>query len=90
MSERDHLYDFFRLRDYQGTLSDEDCLDLATDLLAAGWRKVATDQVVVSREEYRNLVTLQAAHFPLDFVGKGTELLTFVDDDPAPTEPGNG
>lgn len=49
MNPVDELYDLLRTADYQGNVTDEDCLDRADDLIAAGWRLVPEDAVCVSR-----------------------------------------
>ena len=51
MNPVDELYDLLRTADYQGNVTDEDCLDRADDLIAAGWRLVPEGSVVVSRED---------------------------------------
>ena len=49
MNPVDELYDLLRTADYQGNVTDEDCLDRADDLIAAGWRLVPEGSVVVPK-----------------------------------------
>ena len=51
MNPVDELYDLLRTADYKGNVTDEDCLDRADAIIAAGWRLVPEGSVVVSRED---------------------------------------
>ena len=56
MNPVDELYDLLRTADYQGNVTDEDCLDRADALIAAGWRLVPEGSIVVSREDAQMVV----------------------------------
>ena len=90
MSEREELARIIwenTICTIHGTIDDAG--DVADSILAAGWRKVSADQVVIGRKELSTTIAVLQAIMDKN-------LSVFVLDPmiaaltPAPTEPGNG